>query len=130
MAIERYPVDPINRRAEWLSLRAHDLTASDVGAWLGVDPYRTPFAVVAQKLGIEQVIETGLMRRGRWLESASLIALAERYPTWDIRPAGIYCRDTEVRLGATPDAIAEDPGEPGLVAVQVKVVTRPSFEQH
>lgn len=111
-------------------LRATDLTASDLGAVSGIDPHRTALAVYAEKSGlILGASETPLMRRGRWFEAAAVAALEEQQPEWDIRRPHVYLRDPEVRLGATPDCLAEDPDDPGLINVQIKCVSKPVFER-
>ncbi len=127
MAIESYPVTD---RASWLALRQRDLTASDIGAVAGVDPSRTPLRVYAEKTGkIGGIDDSDILRRGRWLEAAVIEALRDHYPTWDIRRAGVYLRDPEIRLGATPDAVAIDPARPGIGNIQCKVVSRPIYER-
>jgi putative phage-type endonuclease len=124
--IERYKV---HSRDEWLALRAVDLTASDVGAAVGIDPYKSQLALFAEKTGLLMPQgDNNAMRRGRWLEAAVLSAIREENPSWEVRPAGIYLRDTELRLGATPDAVAQT-DEPGLTNIQCKVVNRPSYER-
>lgn len=117
-------------RAEWLARRAHDLTASDIGAAAGVDLYKTRLALYAEKTGqIMPASDSPLMRRGRWLESAVLAAIRDEYPHWEVRPVGMYYRDPELRLGATPDFVAVA-DLPGVTNIQAKVVSRPSFERH
>jgi putative phage-type endonuclease len=79
MTIERYKV---HDRDEWLALRAHDLTASDIGAAAGVDPYKSPLALYAEKIGmLMPQADNNAMRRGRWLEAAVLSAIRETHPT-------------------------------------------------
>lgn len=127
MAIERHE---ITDRAQWLALRMQDVTASDIAAIVGVDPNRTPLKVFAEKTGI--IPPTGdspIMRRGRWLEAAVIEALRDEHPTWDVRRAGVYLRDPECRMGATPDAVAIDPEREGVGCIQCKVVSRPVFER-
>lgn len=127
MTIERFR---ITDRAAWLQWRAADLTASDIAAVAGVDEYRTALQVYGEKTGrLMPQGETNLMRRGRWMEGAALIAFRELRPDWHIVPAGIYIRDPELRIGATPDFIAEPPDENVLVNVQVKTVTRAAHER-
>ncbi|WP_167523849.1 YqaJ viral recombinase family protein [Terribium terrae] len=117
-------------RDEWLALRQLDLTASDIGAVAGVDHFKSPLRVYAEKTGmIGGEAENDAMRRGRWLEAAVIEAMRETYPTWDLRRAGVYLRDTEIRMGATPDAVAEDPAEPGIINIQCKVIARPVYER-
>lgn len=129
MTIERRR---ITDRDEWLRWRRGDITASDIGAIAGVDPYRSRLAVHAQKTGLAGAPdETAIMRRGRWLEPAVLKALAETFRGWIVKPAEIYLRDPQIRLGCTPDAFAIDPerdaGEETIV--QAKVVAKPTFER-
>ena len=117
-------------RAAWLSLRTLDLTASDIGAACGLDPYKSRLALWAEKSGLLLPdADSPIMRRGRWLECAVVAALRDEHPDWDIRyPLGLYLRDTEHRLGATPDAVAET-DQPGLTNIQLKVVAKPEFEK-
>jgi len=115
----------ITDRKTWLQWRSQDLTASDIGAAAGVDRYRSPLRIFREKRGeVPAQEETGPMRRGRWLEPGVLFALREQHPTWHIMPAQQYLRDTENRLGCSPDAYAWIPGEDGVVNVQLKVVSR------
>lgn len=120
---------PIIDRSSWLDMRRQDLTASDLGAVSGVDPYRSALSVFSDKLGITSVTETALMQRGRWLEAAAHEALVECYPHWRIVNPNCYLRDPDVRLGCTPDRIAEDEDVPGLINLQVKCISRPTFEK-
>jgi predicted phage-related endonuclease len=133
--IERFA---ITDRASWLAMRSHDLTASDIGAVIGIDPYKTPYQVWAEKAGLAETADSNILRRGRWLEPAVLEALKEELPDWRFVRPGIYLRDPDCRLGATPDALGEDrlliggrvdPDEPGLVNIQLKVISRPAFEK-
>jgi putative phage-type endonuclease len=118
-------------RTSWLALRTHDLTASDIPAVIGVDPYRTPLRVYAEKIGlVSGASDNDAMRRGRWLEPAVIEALRETYPDWEVRRAGVYLREPEIRMGATPDAVAIAPDRPGVGIVQCKVVSRPAFERN
>ena len=62
------------------------------------------------------------------MEPAAIAALRETLPDWDIRPATVYLRDPDVRLGATPDCVAEDPDDPGhLVNIQIKTISKPVY---
>lgn len=127
MSVERIPVTD---RESWLKLRLHDLTASDIAGVAGVDPSKTPLRVYAEKTGrISGPDDNAIMRRGRWLEAAVIEALRDERPTWDVRRAGVYLRDPDIRMGATPDAVASDPSRPGIGNVQCKVVARPVFER-
>lgn len=127
MTIERRT---ITDRATWLEWRKADVTASDLGALSGVSPYKTRLELWMEKTGLKQSGgETNLMRRGRWLEGATLIALREEMPDWRIEKANVYLRDTELRLGATPDLVAEEPDSTELINIQLKAIGRPTFER-
>lgn len=127
MTIERYP---ITDRLSWLEWRRQDLTASAVAAAVGLDPYCSPLRLYAEKTGqILSEAETGIMRRGRWLESAAVDAIREDRPDWQLARPNVYLRDPDLRLGATPDCLAEDPDEPGLINIQIKTVSKPTFER-
>lgn len=120
----------IENREQWLALRTQDVTASDVAAASGVSPYKTPLRLYAEKTGaIMGSEENAAMRRGRWLEPAGLFALQETEPTWTVRKAGVYLRDPDLRIGATPDFVAEIPDRPGLTNIQMKTVAARVFKE-
>lgn len=125
MAVERIP---ITSRAQWLELRRQDITASDIAAICGLSPYKSALRVWAEKVGeVAETGETKAMRRGRWLETSALTALAEERPEWSIKQPFVYLRDPEARIGATPDAIASTP-DGSRTIIQCKVVSRPIFD--
>lgn len=56
-------------RQEWLRARKKGIGGSDIGAILGMNPYRSAYAVWAEKLGIiPEVEDNEAMRQGRDLE--------------------------------------------------------------
>lgn len=115
---------PITSREQWLELRRHDITASDIAAVCGVSPYKTLLQVWAEKTRLApETIENSAMRRGRWLEDAVIAAVREQQPEWSIAKPGVYLRDAERRMGATPDAVVN-----GTDILQCKVVARPVFD--
>lgn len=118
-------------RDAWLEMRSQDITASDLAAVAGLDPYgRTAWQVWAQKAGLAAPAEeNSAMKLGRWLEPGVAAALAERRPELEIRyPLGLYLRDPDLRLGGTPDADGFDGGPP--VAFEFKVISRQSYERN
>lgn len=120
----------ITNRAEWLAKRQQDITASDIGGLSGVDDYRSPLRIWAEKTGqISGPDETNLMRRGRWLEPAVARAISETFPDWSIEPSKVYLRDPELRLGATPDYVGTRPDLEGRGNIQMKVIARPTYER-
>lgn len=116
----------VTDRNEWLKWRLGDITASDVAALFGLSPFKTALGVWAEKTGNAPAIhETMLMRRGRWLEPAVLEALRETYPSNLVEKLNVYLRDSELRLGATPDAWMT--GQGGRL-IECKVISRPVFD--
>ena len=110
---------------EW---RRNALTASDIGAVAGVDPYRSGLSVYADKISGVTVDETPLMRRGRHYEAAAVEYFREDHPDWKVETNRHYFEDVDLKLGATPDVIAVDP-EGRKVNVQIKTVGQPTFEK-
>lgn len=88
----------------WHSLRAQDLTSTDIAALFGMSPYATAIDVWhAKRDGIVETIEDNeRMRWGRRLESVVAEGIAEDQG-WSVRPFKEYGRLTEHRLGASFD---------------------------
>lgn len=127
MNIERRPIVD---RAEWLSWRKSDLTASSVPALLGIHPYTTAYGLWLSKTGkVDDGVMSSAMRRGLILEDPVLAMLREERPEWRIEKAAEYYRDPSIRLGATPDAYVDD-GERGPGLVQVKTAESSVFRKH
>jgi len=119
---------PTPDRKTWLALRRRYLTASDIGAAAGIDEYKSPLRLFAEKRGtVPDVEETAIMTRGTLFEPAAIGYLQRRMPDWSILQPGLFYTDEATRLGATPDAFARSGDE--LVNVQIKTVARPSFER-
>jgi predicted phage-related endonuclease len=108
----------ITDRAEWLEWRKLDVTASTVGGLFGCHPYVTALRLYAEKRGTEFEPlddENRILRRGRWLEPAIGKAVREMQPAWDLKPTTYYYRDTDLRLGATPDFFVLDGDRFGIL---------------
>lgn len=122
---------PITDRAAWLARRQNDVTASDIGALLGVHDYnKTPYRLWARKSGLESEDseETPAMIRGRLMEPVAVNLLREMHPSWNITTPNKYYRDPSARLGATPDAFASDPLKAGFGVIQIKTVGAITFQ--
>lgn len=119
-------VRQITSRDEWLGWRKEVLTASDIGAVVGCDKYKTPLQVYADKTTDLVVEESPIMRRGRMFEMAAMGYLAEDHPDWDLYRPGAFYAEVDIRLGATPDALARTAGK--LINCQIKTVSAPVFE--
>jgi predicted phage-related endonuclease len=127
--IEKF--DITDRREQWLDLRKPDITASVASALLGAHDYVTAYELYLLKSDLvdSDPEESGPMRRGRLLEPVAAQLLSELRPNWKIQyPVGLYFRDTEARLGATPDCFATD--ENGkLGVIQFKSVEASIFRR-
>ncbi|WP_292621907.1 lambda-exonuclease family protein [Mesorhizobium sp.] len=115
-------IKPANR-GEWLAARKRDVTASDASTLLGVNPYKTPFELWAEKTGRKADAEDNdVFRRGRAMEFIAIDFLREDYPDWKITHSynNRYFRDAAGRIGATPDAFVTIPGRKGRGVIQIK----------
>lgn len=127
MTIETYE---ITNHQEWLNLRMRDVTASrDIAAICGVHPTISPMHVYAEKKGhIERQADSNIMRRGRWMQPAIKEAWADEVPGITLTDCRHYYRDSELRIGATPDFLAMD--ETGaLGVVDGKTIALPEFKR-
>jgi predicted phage-related endonuclease len=118
----------ITDREQWLALRRQDITASDVAIVCGEGAYGSAAELYAEKKGLRPpLVDSGVLRRGRWGEASVFEALQDEHPDWETRRAKNYWRDPELRLGATPDGFAMDPTRRGHGIVQAKTVSRYIF---
>lgn len=99
-------------REQWLKMRMQDVTASSAAALLGIHPYQTAYSLWAVKTGrlSDEIEDSPPLRRGRLLEPVAVQLLREERPDWQLSdyPVGLYFRDPETRLGATPDLLAKN----------------------
>jgi predicted phage-related endonuclease len=70
---------------------------------------------------------TPAMERGILLEPIAIDLLRKQHPDWDIQSPGTYYRDSDIRLGATPDVIAVN--ERGRAVIQIKSVEPRKFNE-
>jgi predicted phage-related endonuclease len=120
-------------REQWLAARTRDVTASAIGCLVdGVNhPYCTPAQLHLLKTGeADDSEETVAMERGKLLEPVAIQILAKEFPDWlcshnRVPGPGRYYRDTDLRIGATPDVLAFRQGSKGIV--QIKTVAAPLF---
>ncbi|MBC6714733.1 YqaJ viral recombinase family protein [Aurantimonas sp. DM33-3] len=117
--------------AAWHKARSKDVTASVAGALLGVHEYVTAYSLWAEKTGrvSRDLEETKPMQRGRLLEPVAIDLLREERPNWtiDYKNDRAYTRDTDLRIGCTPDAFGYRDDIQGRGVIQVKTVSRPAF---
>lgn len=121
-------------RTAWLAARRKDVTASVIGALVGVHPYTTPYGLWAEKTGLIPADDSDSpqLRRGRLLEPVAIELLREERPDWtvDYRPDNTYWRDSEARIGATPDAFATREDIFGTGCVQIKTASDHAFREN
>lgn len=120
-------IKPENREA-WLAARKQDVTASVAGGLLGVHPYTSALDIWAEKTGRKQVVleeNDPVLRRGRIFEYGAIDLIREDFPEWKVTHSynNRYFRDTDLRMGCTPDAFVRIPGRPGEGIVQIKTVS-------
>lgn len=113
----------MNERDAWLEQRKGYLTASDVAAVMGENPYCTRAQVMAEKRGLaraEPDNESRIrMSLGTHCEPGIAATAAEVFG-WTLVKAGVLMPDTvEPRLAATPDYVLESPW--GRVNCQIKL---------
>jgi len=118
----------ITNREDWLRMRAANIGASEIGALMGVDPYKSRYALWMDKAGrADPVSDNPVLRAGRWMEAAAIEAVRETHPEWNILRASTYYWDDTLRIGATPDAFAVRGGATGVV--QCKKVAASHFQK-
>lgn len=130
--IERPERAPVASRAEWLERRRHDVTASEVAALFDVHPFRTHLQVYLGKTRGEDQGDNPAMRRGRLMEPAVALAVAEEHPEWagSMRKAGEYWRLPGLRLGSTPDYYIGEPGTKGFGVLECKTMSPEQWTAH
>jgi len=121
---------PVTDRASWLAMRQRDVTASVAGCLLGVHDYTTAYGLWATKTGRipADTAETEAMVRGTLLEPVAAQLVAMKRSEWTIIEPGVYLRDPEARIGATPDRWVECP-ERGRGTLQIKTTADLIFKQ-
>lgn len=120
----------IESREEWLSWRKKVIGASEAGAILGIDPWRTPLAVYYDKRGELQRDSSELAERGIDLEPGIVNAFRRRHPEYHVYAPDVFYDDPAFRVGCTPDAFFtwEENGKPKHGVLQCKLVSRKVFE--
>jgi predicted phage-related endonuclease len=125
--IERIEVTP---EYDWLAARREFIGASEIAIVCGVGAYGSLAELYAEKKGLRPpLIDNGVLRRGRWGESAVFQALADERPEWKVVRARVHVIDRDRRIACTPDGFAQAPDRDGFGLVQAKVVARSVFRR-
>jgi predicted phage-related endonuclease len=93
----------------------------------GVDQYKTPLRVYAEKLTDIDADESPIMRRGRMFEAAAIEYIREDHIDFELQRPNAFYSDVDLKLGATPDLLAACSGR-GRINIQIKTVSAPVFE--
>lgn len=100
---------------EWHELRKNHIGASDAPVIMGVSPWRTPYQLWQEKLGIGQAqVETGAMRYGKQMEEPARQAY-EKYTGNLVSPEVIF-HPTKKFMMASLDGLSFDRS----IAVEIK----------
>lgn len=96
-------INPMDK-SHWLSLRAQDITSTEVSALFNMSPYQTLFEVWHRKKSgtYVSIDENERMKWGSRLESSIALGIAEDN-TWGIIPKKHYIRDEDHKIGSSFD---------------------------
>jgi putative phage-type endonuclease len=94
---------------KWLNMRKKMLTASDVAAALGCNPYDSDYKLLRRKCSIDSdnIIDTRMVDHGNRYEDI-MISIYKDDTNKKILKSGMYRHPDYSWLGATPDGICED----------------------
>lgn len=97
---------PDTDREAWLEARRQVITATDISAILGMNPYKSPAEVWQDKKGLKADREpNAAMEWGNRLEAVIAQKWSEENPGIPMAP-GEFVRDADRPLGCTPDFLA------------------------
>ena len=97
--------DAADRSPEWLAARDKMITASDVATVMGLNPYKSPYALWSEKMGYKSADEAGEAAAwGLRMEPVILDAYREETSRW-CKPVQHLCASVRYPfIGATCDA--------------------------
>lgn len=101
-------IDVEQRSDAWLALRRTLITATDIGAILGLSPWKSEADVAADKAGAEGQPETLAMRKGTFMEPFILDEYQRQAEVFAYSDHGIYVSDSISWAGCSPDGFASD----------------------
>lgn len=106
--------------SEWHEARADSIGGSEIGTWLGLNQYESPYALMAKKLGLIEnpPINNWSVRFGQKFEQPILELFQEEHPDFEVFTTGTYSHAKFPFMHANPDALAKVNGE--WVIVEVK----------
>lgn len=95
------------RSDAWFKLRGNLLTASDVAAAIGMNFFKTPEALIAEKCGYKKFYGNADTERGNRLEDSvrDMYDSMNNTKTYEI---GLLVHEEHTWLGGSPDGVTED----------------------
>lgn len=97
---------------------------------MGLHDYKSPARVWREKMGIDTATEPNdRMLDGLDQEPAADKRIRREFPRWAIQRSNVYVRDTDLRIGATPDLEVFDLDRPGFGVVDTKVPLYRNYER-
>lgn len=107
---------------EWSKWRMHGIGGSEVSTILGLNEYKSAFALWAERTGKvdPEPVDNWSVRFGRAFEQPILQMWADDHPEYEIFTTGTYVDGDEPYLQASPDAIAKHRQTGEWVLIEVK----------
>lgn len=99
----------IENKDQWLNLRSHDVTSTEVAALFGCSPYLTEFELWHRKRDpqVVEIKENERMKWGNRLEDTIANGIAEDNE-WEIGPFKDYMRIPHLRMGSSFDYVIKE----------------------
>lgn len=104
---------------EWHNARK-GITGSDIGAILGVSPFKSAYTLWAEKRGLvsDRISPNVAMRMGTLFEPAIRQLFAEQNPDYEVAETGTWACIENDTYRANPDAIIRVNGEFGILEIK------------
>jgi predicted phage-related endonuclease len=119
----------ITSREQGLALRKDFIGGSEVAITLGLANFGSLAELYAEKKGLRPpLVDSGVLRRGRWGEAAVFQALSEERPEWEVQRAAVHVQDTEHKIACTVDGFGKRPDRDGIGVLETKVIARSRFQ--
>jgi len=107
---------------EWLHHRQQGLGGSEIGAILGLNEYKSPYALWAERTGLidTEPVDNWSVRFGKAFEEPILRLWAEDNPDWEVFTTGTYIDNQAHFMQASPDALAKHRETGEWIIIEVK----------
>ena len=105
---------------EWHNAR-RGITGSDIGAILGVSPFKSAYTLWAEKRGLisDRIEETDAMTLGKLFEEPIGLMFQKKHPDYEFMKTGTWVSKSNENYKANPDALIEDPaGNLGVLEIK------------